>query len=589
MNFSYTPTDTTPGSSLKNCTLYVGTYGSSWSANRSNISVSSGTAYIENITFAQGFYTWNVRCFDHSGNSAFNATNRTFGVDSSAPGVTFTSPTSLENISSATPTLQFVFTDNVGINTGVNDTINITINVTGGGRATYRIGANSSEVSCDSSEERDTSVNCNLSSITLPQGDNNITIVVVDTSGNNVNTSSILFTVDNSSPVVSLDSPADDSWTPSETIRFDYTPTDATPGSSLKNCTLWHNASGTFAANETNISLTSGQQYNMTFNFPNGTLLWNIQCYDYSGNSAFNATNYTVKVDTTAPTISSSTTNNSVTSTRSVTFTVNDSASLGVVNLSSITVTLNNSATSSLNTSTHCTTSDGGRAYTCTYIETGMSGGWNVLNITARDNATNLASEYHLYLQTSGSDNFTLSLSSGWNFVSTPLILTNSTIENVVANNSNVKQIWYYNGTGWQEWASDGSVTTLSTLEPRKGYWINSTASTSLYLFGKYTQGIGESADSLSLSANTWYTIGHYKSEPSDGFNTSQVLTNLVSGSNYIFTSLSYWDATNQIPKSATQSTAVCNTAYGYCADGIWNRGRGFWIYMSAAGTYLGH
>jgi hypothetical protein len=66
---------------------------------------------------------------------------------------------------------------------------------------------------------------------------------------------------------------------------------------------LYHNASG-WKANETNSSVNSGQQDNFTITLDDGAYAWNVWCNDREENSAFNATNYTVNVDLTNPTIS---------------------------------------------------------------------------------------------------------------------------------------------------------------------------------------------------------------------------------------------------------------------------------------------
>jgi hypothetical protein len=81
---------------------------------------------------------------------------------------------------------------------------------------------------------------------------------------------------------------------------FQYTATDTT----LKNCTLYGDFTGTWAANATNTSVTSGSQDSITLNLTNGTYLWNVLCYDTLGNSAFNSTNYTINIDSIKPDIS---------------------------------------------------------------------------------------------------------------------------------------------------------------------------------------------------------------------------------------------------------------------------------------------
>jgi len=80
---------------------------------------------------------------------------------------------------------------------------------------------------------------------------------------------------------------------------FSYTAYDT----NLKNCTLYGNFGGTWGANETNTSMTSGSQDTVSLILTNGTYLWNVLCYDYAGNNVFNSTNYTVTVDSIKPSI----------------------------------------------------------------------------------------------------------------------------------------------------------------------------------------------------------------------------------------------------------------------------------------------
>ena len=96
-----------------------------------------------------------------------------------------------------------------------------------------------------------------------------------------------------------LDAPANNTWQQSGSVTFNYTATDIT----LKNCTLYGNFDGTWKANETNTSISSGIRDSVTLTLTNGTYLWNVLCYDYTGNSAFNSTNYTITVDSIKPEI----------------------------------------------------------------------------------------------------------------------------------------------------------------------------------------------------------------------------------------------------------------------------------------------
>ncbi|RLJ10212.1 MAG: hypothetical protein DRP15_00780 [Candidatus Aenigmatarchaeota archaeon] len=102
---------------------------------------------------------------------------------------------------------------------------------------------------------------------------------------------------------VTLLSPPDDSVNTSYTIEFAYKPVT---NASFVNCTLWTNESG-WSAKEVNTTEVLNDTTNyITETFASeGTYLWNIQCYDTTGESVFSASNRTITIDTNpGPTIS---------------------------------------------------------------------------------------------------------------------------------------------------------------------------------------------------------------------------------------------------------------------------------------------
>tara|TARA_Y100000310_G_scaffold272554_1_gene287606 strand:- start:414 stop:7118 length:6705 start_codon:yes stop_codon:yes gene_type:complete len=128
-------------------------------------------------------------------------------------------------------------------------------------------------------------------------GSYNITIYYNDSLGYSNTTTLTNITVDNTNPSVSLNAPLNNTWANDGVINFIYTPSDT----NIDSCALYHNASG-WSINQTNSSVNSNQQDNITLSFNDGNYLWNVWCNDSAGNSAFNA-NYTINVDTTFPSI----------------------------------------------------------------------------------------------------------------------------------------------------------------------------------------------------------------------------------------------------------------------------------------------
>lgn len=132
-------------------------------------------------------------------------------------------------------------------------------------------------------------------------------------------TDTIVTTSDTIPPNISLVSPANDSWQDNRNINFTFS---ATTNDDFANCSLWTNETS-WSLKQTNKSTVSNNTLhgiNDTFG-SDGNFLWNIECFDTNGNSNFSVSNYTVNIDTTAPTISlGNPVNNSWTNSTNVTF-----------------------------------------------------------------------------------------------------------------------------------------------------------------------------------------------------------------------------------------------------------------------------
>ncbi len=109
------------------------------------------------------------------------------------------------------------------------------------------------------------------------------------------------FGVDANPPEIILDSPSAGSYEASGTLSLDYTPTDE---HNLNNCSIYHNVSGSWALNITNITVVSGtQDMSEMVITDDGNYIWNVICNGTASNSAWaEDTNRTFTLDTTAPT-----------------------------------------------------------------------------------------------------------------------------------------------------------------------------------------------------------------------------------------------------------------------------------------------
>jgi hypothetical protein len=100
---------------------------------------------------------------------------------------------------------------------------------------------------------------------------------------------------DSRKPTISLITPINDPTgsnpRTSFTNIFNFVPAD---DYGLANCSLFTNATGSFARAATNYTITNGTNNFITHVFPSdGSYKWNIECVDYAGNLNYSAANFT--------------------------------------------------------------------------------------------------------------------------------------------------------------------------------------------------------------------------------------------------------------------------------------------------------
>ena len=107
--------------------------------------------------------------------------------------------------------------------------------------------------------------------------------------------------IDTVNPVVNtLNNYANNTWTTSQTATFGFNLTET----NADTCVLYHNASGGWVANVTKAGITSNANTNFSsITLADGTYVWNVWCNDSAGQTDWFTNNYTLKVDSTNPTI----------------------------------------------------------------------------------------------------------------------------------------------------------------------------------------------------------------------------------------------------------------------------------------------
>lgn len=334
----------------------------------------SGAQFIMNCTACSLGYSQNdnvtvrVNAQDHAGN--LMSVDYWFIVDSVIPNVTLVSP--VNNTWTRARTVSFTY--------NMSDRAPYQCNLTTNSTKGTLLVTNATNLSV--TPQVPPTVNLTLES----DGAFQWAVFCNDTSGN-INTSGTFnVNIDTTDPVVNLVAPINNSYNNTLNMMFNWSATDI----NIQNCTLYHNGSGTFAANQT-FGATSGALANTSSIFATpGIKIWNVLCNDTSGRTAFNATNRTLILDNTTSGINLlSPANATMTQSRTVSFTYNatDETALGTCNL-----TTNSSVGSRLVANSTNSSGNGLISGTAASVNlTFESDGQYLWNVYCLDNASNTA------------------------------------------------------------------------------------------------------------------------------------------------------------------------------------------------------
>jgi len=233
-----------------------------------------------------GLHSVTVRAEDENGN-VNNSVSVVFTVDNTVPLVTLISPSSGSVFNSASGSQIF--------NASINDTLSsvssllfLFDNSTGKDFNVTAVKSNSSST---------WSASYNVSS--LMDGLHVVTISARDYLGNTNNSISLNFTVDKTSPSVTLSSPDNNLGTSNNTITFSCSVED---NSGLSSMTLYGNWND-WHANETRTLTGAKNSTEFVQIIPDGSYFWNCLATDTESHSSFSSQNRTILVDSIEPLI----------------------------------------------------------------------------------------------------------------------------------------------------------------------------------------------------------------------------------------------------------------------------------------------
>jgi hypothetical protein len=250
--FNYTPID---ANTISNCTLYTNATGT-FSPNQTNFTIANTLPNYLSMNLNDGYYLWNILCFDQVGNYKFSNNNFTLKIDTTPPNVTILNP---QNNTYENNTNNVLFYGNAtDVMTGVdncsliiNNTVRQTKSVTEG------IVFNFTEFVSNGNYVWN--INCT---------DSNGFI------GSSVNYFINVSVVDTNPPLIQLNTPTNNEYINTSTIIFNYTVDDA---SGIENCSIFIGG----ILNSTNYTVSNHQDNLFTISeFTFGTKNWRIACYD---------------------------------------------------------------------------------------------------------------------------------------------------------------------------------------------------------------------------------------------------------------------------------------------------------------------
>jgi len=217
----------------------------------------SGCSNITSITWSEGQHNVTIWVNDSTGN--VNSSSITFTIDTTNPSIIINYPNNNTNSTNNVLNVNYTIFDN-NVDTCWYSNDSMTTNTTLAG--------------CS-----------NITSITWKDGEHNVTIWVNDSAGN-VNSSSVTFTIDTTSPVTTLVSPTAHINSSTNPLSFNFN-CSVTDNIELKNISLYitNKTNQSFVKNQSALISGTNTSAQWTLSLKTGNYTWNCLSYDNAGNS----------------------------------------------------------------------------------------------------------------------------------------------------------------------------------------------------------------------------------------------------------------------------------------------------------------
>jgi len=263
VNFTFTPVSSV---SLSVCSLWTNSSGSWEDMDAQPQTVANGSLNSLNYTFTDfGTYLWNVKCNNTAGNSTFAASNATVVVARQPTLTTLT-------VDPASP-IYYGVASNFSCSNNASLPVQLFINGTN----------KTSELNQD---------------VVRAGGSYEVTCATFENETHAADNDTATYNVDKVPSSITV---AAQGSTNISGLNKNFTFTLTTVNTTVENCSLWTNATGSWVqtrANQTAMATSGVMGINYTF-AASGTYLWNIECHglateNVTGSSDFNDTNATV-------------------------------------------------------------------------------------------------------------------------------------------------------------------------------------------------------------------------------------------------------------------------------------------------------
>ena len=573
VDFNITATDNI--ANTLNCSLYLDGI-----LNKTNSSVNNNTATTYQITeIPQGLHNWTVYCTDSAGNENESIEIRNITVDSKSP----------------------VFSNFGANDTYFNSSINVYVNVTD---ATLNItsvnitivnATNSQQFIADPTGESCTllsgnSYNCSVNWTGTGVGNYTFNITAKDNASNEANgiARDVWFVFDNTKPEAQITAPGNKNNIEKE-IQINGTANDTNFKEYTINITNTTDKSIFSQTNDSSVSSELLANWN-TSKALDGNYTITLSVVDKAGNTNTSAVNVTV--DNNAPTAQivglSKYTQAGVGQLENVVFNVTwngtDNGGSGISNYT-IQYKINEGSYNILLENTTLTKTEYNKN------NGGTVGSTYCFKVKATDNLGHIGEYSDEFCTTITAYNFTISLNTGWNLFSIPIVPLNTTISEVIKDiHSNITEngIWTYINGEWKTW-KPGSIlnNNLDTLTAGYGYWIQMKESENLTIYGSTATIGGKEGEVPNLpsrniknefESNDWVLLGKYGI---NNANMSTALKSLIINKEPLFSYPIYF-YTDEYYTIGENEGSDCDyniyninmtPGYGYwlAAKGVWN------------------